>query len=211
MQPWLDISVPIHPSLPHWPGDPDVQIVWRLRREKGDECNLSVLRLGSHTGTHMDAPLHFLHNAKTLDQMPLDATIGLARVLEIRDPVSIKPAELQSHRIRRGERILFKTRNSKIAWEKHAFDKNFVYLSKEGAAFLVARGIRSVGIDYLSIGGFKHDNVEPHEILMRAGIWIIEGLNLAKVKSGSYELICLPLRVLGSEGAPARAILKSRP
>jgi len=208
MNTWLDISVAIHPGLVHWPGDPDLEVEWRLRLEKGDECNLSVLRLGSHSGTHMDAPLHFLANAKTLDRMPLEATIGPARVIEIKDRESIKPAELRAQSIRRGERILFKTRNSKAGWQKRGFDENFVYLSKEGAAYLAERRIRTVGIDYLSVGGFKRDSVEPHEILMRAGIWIIEGLNLSKVKGGRYELICLPLKVLGSDGAPARAILK---
>jgi arylformamidase len=208
MSPWLDISVPIHPELPHWPGDPDVRITWPVSMEKGDTYNLSVLELGSHTGTHMDAPLHFLPNAKTLDKMPLDATVGLARVIEIGDPVSIKPNELQRHRLRRGERILFKTRNSKVSWKKRAFDPHFVFLSPEGAEYLARRRVRTVGIDYLSIGAFQGENLKTHQILLRAGIWIVEGLDLAQAKPGRYDLVCLPLKVSGSEGAPARAILK---
>jgi arylformamidase len=210
MNRWLDISVPIHPALPHWPGDPEVRITWRLRMEKGDAVNLSELRLGSHTGTHMDAPLHFLSKAKTLDKMPLDATVGPARVIVIRDPVSIKPAEFKTLAIRRGERILFKTRNSIFSWKKRGFDKNFVYLSSEGAEYLAGRGVRTVGIDYLSIGAYQGESQKTHQILLGAGIWIIEGLNLAKAKPGRYDLVCLPLKVASSEGAPARAILKSK-
>jgi arylformamidase len=156
----------------------------------------------------MDAPLHFVRGGTGLDRMPLSATIGSARVIEIRDRESIKPAELRPHKIRRGERILFKTRNSVRSWKTDAFDEHFVYISQAAARYLAERRVQTVGVDYLSVGGYQRDGVETHQALLGAGIWIIEGLNLAKVKPGKYELVCLPLKVLASDGAPARAILR---
>lgn len=192
----------------HWPGDPGVKI-GRLRDiEKGDRCNVSLLSLGSHTGTHMDAPLHFIRDGQSLDQMPPEATLGRARVIQITDRESIKPAELARHSPRPGERILFKTRNSTRSWKSDDFDEDFVYISKEAAAILAARKVRTVGVDYLSVGGFKKDGLETHLALLGAGIWIIEGLNLSRIKPGVYELACLPLKIAGSDGAPARAFLR---
>ena len=205
---WIDISVGVKAGMVHWPGDPAIEIGQFRDMRKGDVCNVTVLSLGSHTGTHMDAPKHFIRDGETLDQMPLDATIGPCRVVEIADKESIKPAELEPHRIRAGERILFKTRNSKRSWKSDNFDEDFVFVSKEAAAYLAERRIMTVGIDYLSVGGFKKDGVETHQALLGAGIWIIEGLNLAKITPGKYELCCLPIKVLGSEGAPARALLR---
>ena len=142
--------------------------------------------------------------------MPIDATVGPARVIEIKDKESIKPDELMPQKIQRGERILFKTHNSEKSWKSDNFDEDFVYISKEGAKFLADQGVQTVGVDYLSVGGFKRDGIETHHALLGAGIWLIEGLNLASVKAGNYELVCLPLKVLGSEGAPARAVLRAR-
>jgi arylformamidase len=205
---WIDISVGVKAGMVHWPGDPDIEISQFRDMRKGDVCNVTVLSLSSHTGTHMDAPKHFIRGGETLDKMPLDATIGPCRVIEITDKESIKPAELQPHRIRAGERILFKTRNSKRSWKSDNFDKDFVFVSKEAAAYLAERRIMTIGIDYLSVGGFKKDGVETHQALLGAGIWIIEGLSLAKITPGEYDLCCLPIKVLGREGAPARALLR---
>ena len=191
-----------------WPGDPEIRKEPFRDMERGDVCNVSSLAFGSHTGTHMDAPLHFIRNGRTLDKMPLDATIGPCRVIEIKDSESVKVAELENQRIKAGERILFKTRNSRRSWKKDNFDEDFVYISKEAAAFLAMAKIRTVGIDYLSVGGFRKDGVETHHALLGAGIWIIEGLNLAKIEPGKYELNCLPIKILGSDGAPARALLR---
>jgi arylformamidase len=207
-KPWIDISVPLYSGMVHWPDNPPVKIERMLDMNRGDKCNVSTLAMGSHTGTHMDAPLHFIKTGKGLDRMPLDATIGPARVIAIRDAESIKPDELHPHKIKRGERILFKTRNSTKSWKSDAFDERFVYISKEAAQYLADRCIRTVGVDYLSVGGYKRDGLETHRALLGAGIWIIEGLNLSKVKPGSYELVCLPLKVLNGDGAPARAILR---
>src|SRR5688500_12706237 len=193
---WTDISVTIKPGMAHWPDNPEIRVDKMLDMERGDVCNVSALAFGSHTGTHMDAPLHFIRNGRTLDKMPLDATIGPCRVIEIKDSESVKVAELENQRIKAGERILFKTRNSRRSWKTDNFDENFVYISKEAAAFLAKAKIRTVGIDYLSVGGFRKDGVETHHALLGAGIWIIEGLDLAKIKPGKYELNCLPIKIL---------------
>jgi arylformamidase len=192
----------------HWPDNPPVSIERMLDIERGDVATVSRLSMGAHTGTHMDAPIHFFRSGKGIDSMPLSATIGRARVIEIVDPQSIKPEELHPHRLTQGERVLFKTRNSARCWETDDFVEDFVYISREAARYLAAQHIQTVGVDYLSVGGFFKDGVETHHALLEAGIWIIEGLNLSGVMAGIYELICLPLKIKGSDGAPARAILR---
>ncbi len=207
--PWIDISVPLRNDMVHWPGDSPIQIERIHDMERGDAANLSAISMGSHTGTHIDAPFHFIRDGKRIDEMPLDTMVGRARVIEIRDTESIKPEELHQHRIRRGERILFKTRNSLRVWKTDTFIEDFVHISKEAARFLADRGVRVAGVDYLSVGGFKRDGIETHRTLLEAGIWIIEGLDLSLVKPGKYNLICLPLRLDKGDGAPARAILRA--
>jgi arylformamidase len=205
---WIDISVPVRNGMVHWPGDPDFHIERATDQEKGDVATVSRMALGVHTGTHMDAPLHFIRNARSIDTMPLDATVGTARVIAIRDRTSIKREELIEHGISAGERLLFKTANSDQSWNTDQFDESFVFISQDGARYLAELGVRSVGVDYLSVGGFREDGVETHQALLEAGIWIIEGLNLRTVDPGEHELVCLPLKLVGSEGAPARAILR---
>jgi arylformamidase len=205
---WIDISVPVRNGMVHWPGDPDFRIERAQAQEKGDAATVSRMSLGLHTGTHMDAPLHFIRDARSIDQMPLDATVGPARVIAISDPHSIKRDELATHRITAGERILFKTANSDRSWTTDAFDEDFVFISQDAARYLAETGVRTVGIDYLSVGGYRKDGPETHYALLDAGIWIIEGLNLRAVDAGNYEFICLPLRLIGAEGSPARAILR---
>jgi len=209
MRKFIDISVTLKSGMVHWPGDPPIRIKRSMNIDRGDQANVSHMNMGSHTGTHMDAPLHFIKRGIGLDRMPLEATIGPARVIHIRDKESIKPEELKKHKIRKGERILFRTVNSNRCWRSESFKKDFVYISKEAARYLAKCGIRTVGIDYLSIGGFYKDGLETHQALLKAGIWAIEGLNLSKVKQGRYNLICLPLKVFKSDGAPARAVLYS--
>lgn len=207
---WLDISVPIRNGMVNWPGDVSVQIERRTRMEKGSIYNLSSISMSIHTGTHIDAPLHFLSDGKAVDTIPPDAVVGPARVIESRDNVSIKLEELASYNIKRGERILFKTRTSAIAWKSDSFIEDYVYVSKEAAEFLAGRGVKAVGIDYLSVAGYKAGQ-DVHVTLLRAGVWIIEGLDLSGVAPGNYYLICLPLRLVGAEGSPARALLKPIP
>jgi arylformamidase len=192
----------------HWPGDPEFHIERATDQESGDVATVSRMTLGVHTGTHMDAPLHFIRGAKSIDQIPLDATVGPARVIPIHDTKSIQRAELIPHAIVAGERLLFRTVNSDHLWNTDHFDETFVFISQDAARYLAECGVRSVGVDYLSVGGFSQDGVETHQALLEAGIWIIEGLNLGRVEPGDYELLCLPLKLIGSEGAPARAILR---
>ena len=205
---WIDISVPLRNAMVHWPGDPPVAIERIKDMEHGDTANLSVLSMGAHSGTHVDAPVHFIRQGIGVDRMPLDTMVGRARVVEIKDTESIKPDELLRHRIRRGERILFKTRNSPRVWQTDEFIEDFVFISDGAARFLVERGVRMVGVDYLSVGSFKHGGGYVHKTLLGGGVWVIEGLDLSHVNSGKYDLICLPLRLVKGDGAPARAIVR---
>ncbi len=205
---WIDVSVPLRDCMVHWPSDPPVRIRRVSDIDRGDSHTLSELSMGSHAGTHVDAPLHFIRQGLGVDEMPLDIAVGHARVVEIRDPESIKPEELEPLRIRRGERILLKTKNSPRVWQTNAFVEDFVFVSDEAAEYLVKRGVVLVGIDYLSVGGYKHDGGNIHHTLLSNGIWIIEGLNLSGVKAGDYDLVCLPLRLERGDGSPARVILK---
>jgi len=205
---WMDISVPIYTGMAHWPDNPPVRVEHLLHIRRGDICTVSTLSMGSHTGTHMDGPFHFLLEGKRLHEMPLDAAIGRARVIEIYDPESIKPDELLPHNVQQGERLLFKTLNSTRCWKTDTFVEDFVYLSQEAARYLASVGVQTVGIDYLSVGGFAKDGLETHLALLGAGIWIIAGLDLSQIEPGTYELICLPLKIADSDGAPARAILR---
>ena len=205
---WIDISVALTDGMVHWPDDPPVEIKQILNMKDGDECNLTHLSMAAHAGTHMDAPHHFRKSGFSIDKMPLTATIGKARVIEIADKELITPQELKSHRIKKGERILFKTHNSKRRWDNKPFKTKFVHLSIEAAQYLSERGVQTIGIDYLSIGGYMGNVVQVHNIILQAGIWVIEGLNLSKVQAGSYELNCLPIKIAGADGAPARALLR---
>jgi arylformamidase len=206
---WIDVSVSLHSGMVHWPDNPPVRIERTLSIDHGDAANVSEISMGAHTGTHMDGPIHFVRGGKGLDEMPLTATIGRARVIEIQDPESIKLDELDPHWLQRGERVLFKTQNSARHWPSEAFDEDFVYVSQEAARYLAELGIQTVGVDYLSVGGFRKDAEETHQALLEAGIWVIEGLDLSEVEPGEYELICLPVKIERSDGAPARAILRA--
>jgi len=208
MTEWIDISVPLYNGMPSWPGDEPFQHDRMMHLERGDVCNLSKLASTVHIGTHMDAPLHFVHGGGGIDTMPIDAVIGPARVIRVYDPVAIRVEEIEPYGIRPGERILFRTPNSGRPWYSEAFLKNFVYIPKETARYLASTGMRTVGVDYLSVGGFEVDSAETHEALLGAGIWIIEGLHLGAVDPGDYEMVCLPLKIAGGEGAPARAVLR---
>jgi arylformamidase len=204
---WIDVSVPVSNAMVHWPGDPPIDIERVQDMDKGDAANLSRILMGSHTGTHVDAPRHFIYNGATVSTMPIETMVGSARVIEILNHELIKPEELAEHRIRRGERILFKTLNSSRVWKTNAFVEDFVSISKSPADFLVDKGVRVVGVDYLSVGGFHGDGHYIHKTLLAGGVWIIEGLDLSRVRSGRYHLICLPLNIDQGDGAPARAVL----
>jgi arylformamidase len=205
---WIDVSVPIKAGMVGWPGDPAVELERSLDMAKGDRVNVTAMKISSHTGTHMDAPAHFIGSGPGIDELPLSIAIGRAMVIEIEDMDMVKPGELVMHEIPVGERVLFKTRNSSRCPQSDSFIEDYVSLSAEAAKYLVDCGVRMVGIDYLSVDGFKNDCLEIHRLLLEAGIWIIEGLDLSQVKQGAYLLVCLPLRIAGGDGAPARVILK---
>jgi arylformamidase len=205
---WIDVSVTLRSGMVSWPGDPPARFTHASDMMRGDPSTVSLLEMGAHSGTHMDAPAHFIRGSSGIDEMPLDAAIGPAWVILIRDRESIKIDELVQHAIRPGDRILFRTRNSDHVWDTDSFVEGFVSISPEAARYLAEQRVRLVGIDYLSVGGFHANGAEVHRALLEAGIWIVEGLNLKQVEPGPVELVCLPLKIAGGDGAPARALVK---
>lgn len=207
---WIDVSLGLKSNMVHWPGDPPVSIERVRDMEKGDTVNLSKITMGVHSGTHVDAPVHFIRGAKGVHQILPDSLIGPARVIKISDEDAIKEKELSRHGIKKGQRILLRTRNSinKILYEG-TFTEDFVYLEKGAAEFLVSCGIKALGVDYLSVGGYKKNGPDVHRLLLGAGVPIIEGLDLTRALPGNYYMICLPMKILDSDGAPARVILKT--
>jgi arylformamidase len=205
----LDISVPISPTLPVWPGDSAIVLEQFRAISKGDSSTDSRLACSVHAGTHVDAPAHFIENGATVEQLPLDVLIGKATVVERLNDNIITPEIIEAQTLSaETERLLFKTKNSALWTDPaHQFNPDFVALSAESARWIVNQGIKLVGIDYLSIQMFKDIEPMTHRILLEAGIIILEGLNLQEVSPGEYQLFCLPLKLAGSEGAPARAVL----
>jgi arylformamidase len=201
-----DVTIPISPTMPVYPGDPSVSVEKVLQMSKGDVANVTHLSFGTHTGTHIDAPHHFVDGAMTVDEIPLNLLIGRARVVEITAPV-ITAEVLEEIDFTADVRVLFKTRNSYL-WSTSTFVKEFVYLTKDAAQYLVDNGIKVVGIDYLSVEQFNFSSPDAHRTLLGNGAVIIEGLNLSEIEPGDYELICLPLKIEKGDGAPARAVLR---
>lgn len=202
-----DISVPIGPGLPTWPGSVGFRVLKPMAIAAGDPANVTRLDMDVHTGTHVEAPLHFLADGAALETFELQRFVGPAFVAEVGDDV-ITPLALEAQAIPRGtERLLLKTRNSdRWAVANGTFDPDYAALTHEAAAWVVERGVRLIGVDYLSVQQY-HDDGETHRILMRAGVLIVEGLNLAGISPGPYTLICLPVRLGGAEAAPVRAVL----
>ena len=203
-----DLTVPISADLPVYPGDPRVEIRSTHSLEAGDVANVSHISCGSHTGTHVDPPSHFVAGAISLDQLPLDVLIGPARLFDMGE-VSVIDAETVNRLALDGVvRVLFKTRNSRL-WEgPHEFDLEFVYLDAAAADILVAHGVRLVGIDYLSIEKFNFEKPETHLKLLGNNVIVVEGLDLRAVEPGDYELICLPMKIKDGDGGPARVVLR---
>lgn len=200
----FDISVGLHNGMPVFPGDPAPDIKRVLNLPK-DAANVSFLRMGSHTGTHVDPPLHFVENGLPIDKIPMDRLYGKAEVVDLTYvKEGITAADLQQ--VAPKEKIvLFKTRNSQL-WQYTDFHSDFVYLEESGAEWIVENRIKTVAIDYLSIASFKSG--EPvHKKLLGAGVTVIEGVNLTGIELGTYTLACLPIKIEDGDGAPARAIL----
>jgi arylformamidase len=203
-----DISLPLSESLVVWPGDPPVRITQPSHLDRGDEYTVSRLELGAHVGTHVDAPAHFVRGGASVDRLALELLVGPAQVVhvpeaavltgEVLDGLSIPPDT---------DRLLFRTRNSE-RWAEGmgGFHEDYVGFTNAGARWMVARGLKLVGIDYLSISSYD-DLMPPHRTLLGAGVIVVEGLDLRGVAPGAYQLVCLPLKLMGGDGAPARAIL----
>jgi arylformamidase len=211
--PIYDITVPISNELPTWPGDPSVQLtVWRSL-SAGDSANVSMLNFGAHTGTHVDAPAHFIEGATMIESLPLDVLIGEVQVIEVPDDLRFINEEfVLTYCAPETTRVLFKTRNSAFWRESEpTFHTDFTYLELNAAQRLVERGIKLVGIDYLSIEKYDSPKHETHLALLSYGVVILEGLNLTDIPPGNYELICLPLRLRNSkgDGSPARVVLRT--
>ena len=204
----FDISIGIDESLPLWPGDPELKLQWAAKIEQGDLVNLTELSMSIHTGTHIDAPLHFLPQGKSIDNLNIDVFVGEAQVVAIPQEVDLITVEiLRKLPTINASRVLFKTRNSQF-WRTRDFHRDYVALEASAAQWLVDQGVQLVGIDYLSIAPFN-DTVPTHKILLSNNVVIIESLDLRSVEPGLYTLICLPLKLMGREAAPARAILIS--
>ncbi len=201
-----DVSVRDRPGMHVYPGDPVLQMARVRAIARGDVANVTHLALGVHTGTHVDAPAHFIEGAPTLDQVPLDRFVGEATVLDLTGLAAIDAAALRCHELRAGDIVLCKTDNSAL-WRRDGFQEGFTYLTRDAAEYLVERKVKTIGIDYLSIERFGSSTFEVHKTLLEHEIPIIEGLDLSAVGSGPYFLSCLPLRLEGVDGAPARAVL----
>jgi len=208
----FDISLTISPDLPVWPDDPLVELELIESMDAGAHANVSRLSAGVHMGTHVDAPHHFLNDGRTIEQLPLDVLTGPCYVTQLPDGVEvINAAALDGISLPTdATRILFGTSNSRF-WSRgeREFQEDFVAVAEDGARWLVERGVRLVGVDYLSVAPFR-DSVPTHTVLLQAGVVVVEGLDLSAVPRGFYDLYCLPLKLLGADGAPARAILIQR-
>ena len=206
-----DISVPLHQDLIVWPGDSPIKIESLSSINSQHECNTSSIQISSHAGTHIDAPSHFINGGKSVDSIPLELLIGKCIVIEVSSKSLIEIEDLSGYNFCKYKRVLFKTRNSEF-WPKSpkGFSKNFVSLSTSAALYLTQFGVFLIGIDYLSIESFYSKKHSVHNILLRKEVVILEGIDLSKVVAGEYNLICLPLKVIDCDGAPARAILEAK-
>jgi arylformamidase len=204
-----DISLSISPNLPTWPGDPGLKLDQYASMDKGEHYNATQISSSVHLGTHVDAPRHFLNDGSAVEELPLEVLTGPCYVAQLPDGIEAITAEVLDRTEITSEmkRVLFGTSNSHY-WAKgeSRFQTDFVAITEDGAEWLVERGVQLVGIDYLSVAPYE-ESIPTHTVLLKAGVVIVEGLNLSNVMRGFYDLYCLPLKIVGSDGAQARAIL----
>jgi arylformamidase len=205
---WIDITPPLRNGMAHWPDDPPPRFERVLDLRSGDGVNLTHIDCSAHTGAHMDAPLHFIPNGLAIDDLPLSIAMGPARVIEVPTAGAIAPSDWDSSSIQPGDRILFKTGTDST---RNASAGKTGHLSNEMAMILARRGVILVGIDTLSVDAGDADRAPVHHCLLSTGVWIVEGLDLSRTPAGNYDLICLPMKIAGSDGAPVRALLRPRP
>ena len=204
-----DVTVPLSPEVPTYPGDPPFELRHVRKLADGEAYNATSISLGSHLGTHVDAPSHFLAGGTTVDLLPLEILMGKARVVEVLARERIDRSDLEALDLRDDLRVLLKTRMSG-QMHKAQVQEDYVYLTVDAADYLAQAGIKLIGIDYLSVDRFGTVDYPSHHALLEAGVVIVEGLDLSEVEPGEYDMTCLPLRIVGAEGAPARVILRSR-
>ena len=207
---YFDVTVPLSAAVPTFPGDPRFHMEFTHKIADGQPYNVARITLGAHAGTHVDAPYHFLADGATVEALPLEILMGKCRVVEVRAREKIERAELEALDMRDDLRVLLKTRMS-CQLRVREFQEDFVYLTPDAARYLVQAGIKLVGIDYLSVEKFGSHDFSAHHALLGAGVVIIEGLDLSEVEPGEYDMTCLPLRIVGADGSPARVVLRSRP
>ena len=210
---WVDVTATLDPATtPVYEGDAPMKFEFLKDMRKGDALTLSAYSLGAHSGTHIDAPMHFVLGGASIDRVSLVPLIGPARVIDIPDGVqAIDAAELDRHEWRGAQRVLFRTRSSLRGWmQSSTFHRDFAYIASDAAQLLADAGVQLVGIDYISAEQFGAAAPRTHRILLGKGIPIVEGLSLEGVRAGDYDLIVLPIKVAGHEGAPARAVLRQR-
>jgi len=205
-----DISVPVKTGGLVYPGNPEIAIELQQAVARGAGANVSAIRFGSHTGTHVDAARHFFDDGEPVDKIDLDTLIGPALVIAFDETLmAVEAADLETHDLKGHTRVLLRTRNSTFLSDPE-FHRDYTFLAPSGAEYLVAKGVKLVGIDYLSIEQFHSGHHRTHRTLLAKNVVIVEGLNLRDVTAGEYELVCLPLRLEGLDGAPARAVLIER-
>jgi len=203
----IDVSVPLDAKLPTYPNNTPFSLEPVKRMARGDSSNVSTLHLSAHTGTHVDAPRHFFDDAPGTEALPLEMLIGRTRVIEVASRTGVTAEDLSAVDLSADVRLLIKTRNS-LLWGVPDFQRDYVGVMESGANYLVAHGVKVVGVDYLSVEQFKEPGAPAHHVLLGAGTIVIEGLDLRDVEPGVYDMYCLPLRVVGSDGAPARVVLR---
>jgi arylformamidase len=203
----IDVSVPLDTSLASYPNNLPFSLEAIKRIARGDSSNVSALHMSAHAGTHVDSPRHFYDEGTGTEALPLEMLIGRARVIELRPRGGITAEDLAAVDLSEDLRVLIKTPNSKL-WGDPEFHTDYVGVTESGAKYLVEHGIKVVGVDYLSVEVFKTPGAPAHHVLLAAGTIVIEGLNLRDVDPGVYEMWCLPLKVVGSDGAPARVVLR---
>jgi len=203
----IDVSVPLDAQLPTYPHNTPFTLEPIKRLARGDSSNVSTLHMSAHCGTHVDAPRHFFDQGAGTEALPLDLLIGRARVIEVSGRAGVGAEDLGATDLSDDIRVLIKTRNSRL-WGSAEFHSDYVGVTESGAKYLVEHGIKVVGVDYLSVEQFKAPGAPAHHLLLGAGTIVIEGLDLRLVEPGIYDLFCLPLRIVGSDGAPARVVLR---
>jgi arylformamidase len=202
----IDVSVPLDSTLATYPNNTPFTLEPIKRLSRGDSSNVSTLHMSAHTGTHVDAPRHFFDDGAATEALALDLLIGRTRVIDLGLGDAIAAEDLAAFDLSGDVRLLIRTRNSEL-WDSPEFHTDYVGVTESGAAHLVERGIKVVGVDYLSVEQFRKPGAPAHHILLGAGVIVIEGLNLRDVEPGVYDMYCLPLRIVGSDGAPARVVL----